>query len=417
MAEPRQIGLEARNVGIAQKAMERNARLGADVQPEGPRGAFGSAIHAIGVVAKTAGRAAATVLLAAAVGTGIAACGNIAPSELPKIPDASTDVDTDADTDSDTDMDTDSDTDSDTDTDTDADTDTDTDSDTDTDTDSDTDSETSTEEDTDSETETETEEDTDSESDTETETDEDAGVDAGCTEVILDTVANIFTATVTDSKSGDTYAEEVYGSVLVTAADYHAGGHPDSGPYTVKYAFLPGLPEYTDGVTATERTDRHRVIVNYDGEDWVVAKLDGTTQKAKIGKEEAAGVVNAGGMVSLPNGYSLRVAEVLGTGAVLFQIVDTLSDEVTEEFFAIPGNIIEMDLEGAIRYLQVHQSAPGMNFLTMWAELSVYDQLKRLVDGQPLIDGTNITLSWVMDGDGVMRLQEIVAYVPEEVCY
>ncbi len=416
MAENKTVGMEARIV-VAPKAMQPK-RMGADVSEEAPQGRLGRVIHAIGTVAKKTGQAAAVVLLAAAVGTGISACGGEGKDEILPIPDGgdtATDLDTDVDTDSDSDMDTDSDTDSDTDIDTDSDTDVDTDTDTDVDTDTDTDVDTDT--DTDSDT------DTDTDSDTDTATEEgdagpDAAVDGGCEDTTLDADTFVLSVTVHDTKTADTYTEEVYADAT-TATTYLADGHPDSGPYTVSYAFLPGLPEYTDGATSTERSDRHHVYVEYKGEEWVVAKLGGSSLKVKLGKEVAAGVINiydpspdAGSpdQLDLPSGYSIRLTNVSGSGNATIDIVDPSDMVVTSGVILVPGNIVEVVIGAETRFVQLHQSTSG---LSSSAELSVYSEVERLTDGQLTADGGYVSLSWELDTDGVQRLNSFTVSVPD----
>lgn len=301
------------------------------------------------------------------------------------------------------------------------------DADTDSDVDSDSDSDSDTDTDTDSDTDTDTDSDTDTDADTETE--EDAGVDGGdvdtetdteCVEETLEADTYRGGTNIHDFSSGDIYSEEIW--VDEGHLDYYMGplasdGYPDDA-FTFEHRIGDGgLPEYVvPGGDPNTRTDRHEVSMVFNSADWEIAEFNADEESISFGQEAAGGILNIGDVLTLPNGYKLRLEDISsvenedGEFDSIWMLLDS-GDAELGMLTISPGAIVDVmgGVEGADPQLaKVNMTAPGLNFIAKWAKAVAYSGgLVTLQNGAELEGGEIVELSIGTDSFGTKVLTMI----------
>ena len=234
-----------------------------------------------------------------------------------------------------------------------------------------------------------------------------------------------------DSYAGKTYTEEQtlwvraktkYDTTLkkVVANSPYAAykiefTHADEGiPAATCTTPSMGYYVYSTGcATASDQTERHRVMIKWLGEDWIISSMTppgvnlavnhtlSTNETAggadsssiNLAKESAYGIIHIGENLSA-GAYTVKLADItvpMGTTYVAYasiQIFDSNGVSVKEDQ-AAPGSTYTWSApDGTKVRIRVYSTNPGYTMAAKWAEMAVYSQEITLESGKSL-DQTN----------------------------
>ena len=184
--------------------------------------------------------------------------------------------------------------------------------------------------------------------------------------------------------------------------------NPDDGALFPGY----GSPRETDETgrvcSDTDRTDRHRVIVKFLGEDYIISDLSppsttvtdasdiagqGTTTggSIRLAKESAYGIVHVGENLSTGS-YYVKLADITTPTTTNFetfasiQIFDTNGNLLKEDKIAEGATYTWTAPDGSKIRIRVYKNNPGYYAYAKWSEMAVYSKEFELRDGQKVSD-------------------------------
>jgi hypothetical protein len=207
------------------------------------------------------------------------------------------------------------------------------------------------------------------------------------------------------------FTQDQYGVPVATC-------NPDDGAIFPGYG-SPRETAETDRVCSeTDRTDRHRVLIKFLGEDYIISDMNPPNSTVTDGSDTATGMATGGSIrLAKESAYGIvHVGENLSTGSYYVKLAD-ITTPTTSAFqtfasiqvYDLNGNLLKEDkiAEGAtytwtapdgskIR-IRVYKNNPGYYAYAKWAEMAVYSKEFELRDSQSVSDEcTNwkVSLTW-----------------------
>jgi len=190
--------------------------------------------------------------------------------------------------------------------------------------------------------------------------------------------------------------------------------NPDDG------AIFPGFTDdrFTDDTNRscsdTDRTDRHRVLIKFLGEDYIISDMSpphinvtSSTDEAqggsiRLAKESAYGIVHVGENLSTGS-YYVKLADITTPTTTAFQTFASI------QIYDLNGNLLKEDKvpEGGtytwtapdsskIR-IRVYKNNPGYYAYAKWAEMAIYSKEFELRHGEKISDDCEtwkVYLTW-----------------------
>ena len=171
----------------------------------------------------------------------------------------------------------------------------------------------------------------------------------------------------------------------------------------------------TDRVCSdTDRTDRHRVLIKFLGEDYIISEMnppeanasDASTEVSggsiRLAKESAYGIVHVGENLSTGS-YYVKLADITTPTTTAFQTFASI------QIYDLNGNLLKEDKigEGAtytwtapdgnkIR-IRVYKNNPGYYAYAKWSEMAIYSKEFELRHGEAVSDDCQtwkVFLTW-----------------------
>ncbi len=176
--------------------------------------------------------------------------------------------------------------------------------------------------------------------------------------------------------------------------------------------------DWTDCLSDNDLTERHRTVVKYLGEDWIISGLSApstalasstnsvTGGTVKLAKESAYGIVHIGESLNTTGGaYSVKLADITvptggsggGTAYASVEIYDSNGVKLKEDQVS-PGTTYSWSApDGTKLRIKVYKTNPGYTLAAKWAEMAVYAQEMELISGEKVDDANadwQVTLYW-----------------------
>lgn len=197
-----------------------------------------------------------------------------------------------------------------------------------------------------------------------------------------------------------------------------------------------------DGV---DRTARHRLKVNFLGQDWVISSMTPPTTaiaasssvlqggEIKLAKEADYRIVSIGETIDAGT-FKVRLADIsvaVGAANTHPAIIDMLdsNDQVIGQIQVTPGDTYTFTQSSTGSQVKVHvyQTAGGLTLSAKWAEIAIYTDEIKLTDGHIYNDASSSdpkwgyvyaqllwkTKDWTSSNTAPNSLREIVLYVSD----
>ncbi|MEM3400039.1 MAG: S-layer protein [Candidatus Micrarchaeia archaeon] len=197
------------------------------------------------------------------------------------------------------------------------------------------------------------------------------------------------------------FTHDQYGIPVCTSRDTSSGSDGSKG-------------DWTDCATDTDRTDRHRVQIDFLGSKWIISEMTPPSENLssstanitggsiKLAKESAYGIVHIGENLTA-GAYTIKLADIT---------VPLTADEqayASIEIYDVNGVLLKEDQiapsstytwnapDGTKVRIRVYKTNPGYTLQAKWAEMAVYSQEIELISGDELNDDNedwDVVLYW-----------------------
>ncbi|MDD5317228.1 MAG: S-layer protein [Candidatus ainarchaeum sp.] len=223
--------------------------------------------------------------------------------------------------------------------------------------------------------------------------------------------------------------------------------NPNDGAIFPGYGNPRQTEETNRTCSDTDRTDRHRVLIKFLGEDYIISDMsppstcvadssdteasgdcDGTLTggireggSIRLAKESAYGIVHVGENLSTGS-YYVKLADITVPAGELFQtyasiqIYDMNNNLLKEDKIADGATYTWTAPDGSKIRIRVYKNNPGYYAYAKWAEMAIYSKEFELRDGEKISDECEdwmVSLYWKnkdpsKDSKYVDSLREII---------
>ncbi|MBI5158719.1 S-layer protein [Candidatus Micrarchaeota archaeon] len=203
------------------------------------------------------------------------------------------------------------------------------------------------------------------------------------------------------------FTHDSYGIPVCTNKDTASGTEGSNG-------------DWSDCLSDNDETARHRTVIKYLGEDWIISGLtqpsaalaSSTTSlnggTVKLAKESAYGIIHIGESLNVTAGaYSVKLADITvptggsggGTASASIEIYDANGVKLKEDQVAPSSTSVYSWTapDGTKLKVKVYKTNPGYTLAAKWAEMAVYAQELELISGEKVDDANPnwmVTLYW-----------------------
>ncbi len=174
---------------------------------------------------------------------------------------------------------------------------------------------------------------------------------------------------------------------------------------------------WTSCTSDTDRSDNHRIKVQFLGDTWVISKMTQPSNSTaagqlantngvqnggtvKLAKEAKYDIINVGGVID-GGTFKIRLADIsVATGATNLHpaIIDILdaNDAVVGQIQVNPGETYTYTQSSTGSQIKVHvyRTAPGFTLNAKWAEIAVYTDEITLEDGKRYDNAASDDVNW-----------------------